>query len=170
VTDAGRQPGDAGLSDAASHFTTEALGEPGGPGRYVNVDSVKPVEFLPGLGFRPVLGQRAMTNFVSFEPGATAPRHVHEEEQIVIVIDGEFTFDLDGDVRTMRRGDVAIVPPWVPHGAWTTDSHCLEIDVFCPPRQSLLRLAEAQAAAANGAAGAGSAADAPTADLPAETP
>jgi len=85
-------------------------------------------------------------NVVSFEPGTEAPRHVHEEEQIVIVLDGEFTFDLDGDVRTMRRGDVAVVPSWVPHGAWTTDSHCLEIDVFTPPRQSLLKLAEAQAA------------------------
>jgi len=51
----------------------------------------------------------------------------------------------------MRRGDVAVVPSWVPHGAWTTDSHCLEIDVFSPPRQSLLKLAEAQAA--GGAAG-----------------
>jgi hypothetical protein len=38
-----------------------------------------------------------------------------------------------------------VVPSWVPHGAWTTDSHCLEIDVFSPPRQSLLKLAEAQA-------------------------
>jgi quercetin dioxygenase-like cupin family protein len=140
------------LGDAESHFTTEALGERGGVGRYVNVDSLDPVEFLPGLGFRPVLGVRAMTNFVSFEPGATAPRHVHEEEQIVIVLDGEFTFDLDGDVRVMRKGDVAVVPAWVPHGAWTTDSHCLEVDVFCPPRQSLLKLAEAHAAAA--AAGA----------------
>ena len=41
---------------------------------------------------------------------------------------------------------VAVVPSWVPHGAWTTDSHCVEIDVFCPPRQSLLKLAEAQGA------------------------
>lgn len=133
------------LGDAASHFTTEALGEPAGPGRYVNVDAMTPVEFLPGLGFRPVLGQRAMTNFVSFEPGARAPHHVHEEEQIVIVVEGEFTFDLDGDVRVMRKGDVAVVPAWVRHGAWTTDSRCVEIDVFCPPRQSLLKLANAQA-------------------------
>jgi hypothetical protein len=43
---------------------------------------------------------------------------------------------------------VAVVPAWVPHGAWTTDSHCLEVDVFCPPRQSLLKLAEAHAAGA----------------------
>ena len=133
------------LGDAESHFTTEAQGEPAGEGRYVNVDEITPVEFLPGLGFRPVLGQRAMTNFVSFEPGAVAPRHVHEEEQIVIVLDGEFVFDLDGDERTMRKGDVAVIPAWVPHGAWTTDTHCLEVDVFCPPRQSLLKLAAAQA-------------------------
>jgi quercetin dioxygenase-like cupin family protein len=140
------------LGDAESHFTTEAHGEPAGPGRYVNVDAITPVEFLPGLGFRPVLGQRAMTNFVSFAPGAQAPRHVHEEEQIVIVLDGELTFDLDGDVRVMRKGDVAVVPAWVPHAAWTTDGPCLEVDVFTPPRQSLLKLAAAQAQA--GAAGA----------------
>src|SRR5487761_834421 len=118
MSDAAHQPAaddGSSLGDAASHFTTEPGGVPAGPGRYVNVDELTPVEFLPGLGFRPVLGQRAMTNFVSFEPGATAPRHVHEEEQIVIVLDGEFTFDLDGDVRT-------------------------------PPRSSLLKLAEAQAA------------------------
>ena len=140
------------LGDAESHFTTEAQGEPAGEGRYVNVDEITPVEFLPGLGFRPVLGQRAMTNFVSFEPGAVAPRHVHEEEQIVIVLDGEFVFDLDGDERTMRKGDVAVIPAWVPHGAWTTDTHCLEVDVFCPPRQSLLKLAAAQASTSQHAA------------------
>jgi quercetin dioxygenase-like cupin family protein len=141
-------PGGGSLGDAGSHFTTEAGGEPAGPGRYVNVDSIPPVEFLPGLGFRPVLGHRAMTNFVSFEPHTEAPKHVHEEEQIVIVLDGEFTFDIDGDVRVMRKGDVAVVPSWVPHGAWTTDSTCTEVDVFAPPRQSLLKLAEAQASGA----------------------
>jgi len=162
VSDAGKLPSEADRAgagttdapgagatppgDAASHFTTEALGERGGIGRYVNVDTLEPVEFVPGLGFRPVVGQRAMTNFVSFQPRTTAPRHVHEEEQIVIVLEGELTFDLDGDVRTMRKGDVAVVPSWVPHAAWTTDSRCLEIDVFCPPRRSLLELAEAHAA------------------------
>jgi quercetin dioxygenase-like cupin family protein len=134
------------LGDAASHFTTVPGGTPAGPGRYVNVDTMTPVEFLPGLGFRPVLGQKAMANFVTFEPGSTAPRHVHEEEQIVIVLDGEFTFDLDGDVRTMRKGDVAVIPSWVPHAAWTTDTRCVEVDLFAPPRSSLLQLAEAQAA------------------------
>jgi hypothetical protein len=38
-----------------------------------------------------------------------------------------------------------VIPAWVPHGAWTEDSTCLEVDVFSPPRQSLLKLAQAQA-------------------------
>jgi unsaturated pyranuronate lyase len=132
------------MSDAATHFTTQAEGEPAGAGRYVHIDSISPAEFVPGLGFRPVLGQRSMVNFVDFAPRTEAPRHVHEEEQIVIVLDGEFTFDLDGDVRVMRRGDVAVIPAWVPHGAWTTDTSCLEVDVFTPPRKSLLALAGEQ--------------------------
>jgi quercetin dioxygenase-like cupin family protein len=151
---------DAENPDAASHFAAEALGEPEGSGRFVNVDSLPAVEFQPGLGFRPVLGRRLMTNFVSFAPGAVAPRHVHEEEQLVIILDGELMFDLDGDVRAMRKGDVAVIPPWVPHGAWTTDSHCEEIDVFSPPRQSLVKLAEARAAGGSGA-GAGENTEAP---------
>jgi quercetin dioxygenase-like cupin family protein len=132
------------MSDAESHFGAEAAGEPAGPGRYVHIDKIASAEFVPGLTFRPVLGQRAMANFVNFAPGTEAPRHVHEEEQIVIILDGEMTFDLDGDVRTMRRGDVAVIPAWVPHGAWTTDTTCLEVDVFCPPRQTLLALAGEQ--------------------------
>jgi quercetin dioxygenase-like cupin family protein len=153
------------LSDAASHFTTEAAGVPAGPGRYVNIDSITPAEFVPGLGFRPVLGQRAMANFVNFAPGVEAPRHVHSEEQIVVVLDGEFTFDLDGDVRVMRKGDVAVVPAWLPHGAWTTDSHCLEVDIFSPPRKSLLGLAGEQDALAGAEDDAG-AGQAPAAAVP----
>ena len=131
------------MSDAERHFGTEAQGEPAGPGRYVQIDKIASAEFVPGLTFRPVLGQRAMANFVHFAPGTEAPRHVHEEEQIVIILEGEMTFDLDGDVRTMTKGDVAVIPAWVPHGAWTTDTTCLEVDVFCPPRQTLLDLAGA---------------------------
>jgi quercetin dioxygenase-like cupin family protein len=150
---------EASLGDAHSHFGIEAAGEPAHPGRFVNVDEMKAVEFVPGLGFRPVLGDGALVNFVSFEPGTEAPKHVHSEEQIVIVVDGEFTFDLDGDVRVMRRGDVCVVPAWVPHGAWTgDDTSCLEIDVFVPPRESLLNLAAAQSGEAGSSENGGGAA------------
>jgi quercetin dioxygenase-like cupin family protein len=127
-----------------SHFTTSGAGTPTARGRYVDVQAIEPVEFVPGLEFRPVLGERTMTNFVHFEQHTEAPVHVHEEEQIVIVLDGEFEFEIDGEKRTMRTGDVAVVPPWVPHGARTADTTCYEVDVFNPPRATLLEHARAQ--------------------------
>ena len=102
---------------ASSHFTTDAAGTPTAPGRFVEVASIAPVEFVPGLEFR-------------------------------LVLEGEFDFELDGEVRTMRVGDVAVVPPWVPHGAKTADTPCYELDVFTPPRKTLLEHAAAQAAGA----------------------
>jgi quercetin dioxygenase-like cupin family protein len=133
------------MTDAAHHFSTEAAGKSTAPGRYVDVNAISSIELVPGLIFRPVLGERTMLNFVSFAPHTEAPMHVHEEEQIVLVIEGEFEFNVDGDVRTMRAGDVAVIPSWVRHGARTLDASCREVDVFNPPRRSLLEHAHRQA-------------------------
>jgi quercetin dioxygenase-like cupin family protein len=127
------------------HFSTEAGGTPTAKGRYVRVGDVEAVQFVEGLEFRPVLAENTMVNFVEFAEHTTAPMHVHEEEQITIVLDGEFEFTVDGDTRTMRAGDVAVIPSWVPHGAQTKDTTCSEIDVFNPPRESLLDHARKQA-------------------------
>jgi quercetin dioxygenase-like cupin family protein len=131
-------------SSSSSHFSLEGALEPEADGRYVDVDAIEPVSFAPGLNFQPVLGEHTMVNVVSFDENAEAPRHSHKEEQIVIVLEGEFEFDLDGDVRTMKPGDVAVIPPWVPHGARTRGTRCREIDVFNPPRETLLEHARAQ--------------------------
>jgi quercetin dioxygenase-like cupin family protein len=129
---------------AGQHFTTEG-GTPTAGGRFVDVQAIEPVEMVPGLNFRPVLGEGTMLNFVSFAEHTEAPRHVHVEEQIVLILEGEMDFEIDGDVRRMRVGDVAVVPPWVPHRARTHDSTCVEVDVFNPPRETLLEHARQQA-------------------------
>jgi quercetin dioxygenase-like cupin family protein len=126
------------------HFNTASTGVPTSPGRFVTVEDIAPLELVPGLEFRPVLGEKTMANFVHFEPRTEAPKHLHGEEQIVIVLQGELDFDIDGDTRTLRPGDVAIVPSWVSHGARTRDVACLEVDIFNPPRKTLLEHAAAQ--------------------------
>ncbi len=132
------------MTTSEEHFSTVADGEPTARGRFVEVESLRSVEYLPGLEFRPVLAEETMVNFVSFAPDTEAPRHVHREEQIVIVVEGELFFELDGQRRQMRKGDVAVVPAFVPHAAWTKESSCLEIDVFNPPRATLLEHARAE--------------------------
>ncbi len=130
------------------YFAMQA-GPPGvaqGLGRYFDVDAIAPVEFARGLAFRPVLGERLLVNFVRYDPHSVAPMHAHEEEQVTFVVEGEFEFDLDGDVRTMRAGNAVLIPPHVPHGARTLDTPCFEIDVFSPPRRALIEAARRAAA------------------------
>jgi quercetin dioxygenase-like cupin family protein len=136
------------VTDADRYFAMESVvaRADGVVGRYVEVETdAQPVEFVPGLVFRPVVGDRLMVNFVHYEPNTEAPVHAHQEEQITFVIDGAFQFDLDGDVRLMRPGTAVVVPPGVPHGAKTLDEGCYEIDVFVPPRKVLLEAMRAAA-------------------------
>jgi quercetin dioxygenase-like cupin family protein len=131
------------MTDADRYFAMNPQGGTATGGMYIEVDKdVSAVEFVPGLVFRPVVGNKLMANFVRFSPDTVAPIHTHEEEQITIVIEGEFEFDLAGEIRTMRPGMAAVVPSRVPHGARTHDTSCFEIDIFHPPRQALLELAE----------------------------
>src|SRR5438874_7622222 len=132
------------MTDSETHFSTEAGGVPTGPGRFVTVSDIDAVEFLPGLEFRPVLGDNVMTNFVTFAPHTEAPMHVHEEEQVVIVLEGELEFVIDGETKLLKPGDVAVIPSWVPHGGRTLETGCTEVDVFTPPRKTLLDHARAQ--------------------------
>ena len=127
------------MPDEKSYFAQQNASIDEG-GSFVKWDEKTPIEILSGLNFQPVLGDRMMVNFVTFEPNTIAPVHWHDEEQISIVIDGEFEFEVGGDKRIVRRGEAIHIPPNVPHGARTYDTTCLELDVFSPPRQGLLDL------------------------------
>jgi quercetin dioxygenase-like cupin family protein len=126
-----------GASDA--YFARDPSLVPKGVGRYFDLGTdVAAVEFVPGLEFRPLIAERMLVNFARYQPHTEAPVHAHEEEQVTFVLEGEFEFDLDGDVRTMRPGMAVLVPPGVPHGARTGESPCSEVDVFSPPRRVLV--------------------------------
>jgi quercetin dioxygenase-like cupin family protein len=122
------------------YFATEAGARPEGEGTFFKWDAQEPIEVVPGLKFQPILGDRLMANFVYFEPNTEAPVHWHDEEQISIVLEGEFEFEVGGEKRIVKRGDAILIPPNVPHGARTFDTTCLQMDLFHPPRQGLLDL------------------------------
>ncbi len=128
------------MPDADRYFAQQADARPQGEGAFVAWDAQDPIEILPGLRFQPILGDQLMANFVYFEPNVEAPVHWHDEEQISLVVEGEFEFEVGGQKQLVKRGQAVLIPPNVPHGARTFDSTCLEIDVFSPPRHGLLEL------------------------------
>jgi quercetin dioxygenase-like cupin family protein len=132
------------MDESAKYFQLDPETVAASPGRYVDTLDVEPVEFVRGLVFRPVLGEELMVNYVSYEPHTDAPRHAHAEEQILLVVEGELEVDLGEERRTLKPGQLAVIPPFVPHAARTHEGTCVQVDIFHPPRQALLDLVQAR--------------------------
>jgi quercetin dioxygenase-like cupin family protein len=134
------------MSDNPQYFFTDPSAEidPDYPPQFLRVESdilgLHPAG--PGLVLRPVFGKNLTVSFVSMEPNSVAPVHQHAEEQIGTIIDGSYEFELAGEKRVVRKGDVYVVPPWIPHGAETHDEPVLALDVFSPPRAGFKELME----------------------------
>ena len=112
--------------------------EPSEPGRFFQVDGLPVITMLDGLTLRPAVGTNVMVSFARYEPNVEAPLHAHVEEQIFIALEGEFEMELGGEVRTLRTGEGALIPSWVPHRVKAGPQGGAQIDVFNPPRQGLL--------------------------------
>jgi len=131
------------VSEKTEYFTLrdDARAEAGAEPRFLTVlDEVLGLPVVPGLVLRPVFGQNMTMSFVYMEPNTVAPVHQHPQEQIGTIIEGGYEFELDGVKRMVRKGDVYVVPPNVPHGAVTYEEGCLALDVFSPPREGFREL------------------------------
>lgn len=131
------------MSEKAEYFTLrdEARAEDDAEPRFLTVlDEVLGLPVVPGLVLRPVFGLNMTMSFVYMEPNTVAPVHQHPQEQMGTIIEGGYEFELDGVKRMVRKGDVYVVPPNVPHGAVTYEEGCLALDVFSPPREGFREL------------------------------
>jgi quercetin dioxygenase-like cupin family protein len=73
-------------------------------------------EFAPGVHLRAVGGDQVLLCKVSYEPGKQVTRHSHEHtEQVMYILEGEVTMTVEGDTRTLRAGDTAVVNRGLEH-------------------------------------------------------
>ena len=92
----------------------------------------------PGVQ-RKLLGYDAalMMVAVRFEEGAVGALHDHPHRQASYVAEGEFEVRINGDQRTLRKGDGFFVPPGAPHSAHALTAGTL-VDVFAPAREDFV--------------------------------
>jgi quercetin dioxygenase-like cupin family protein len=130
--------------DEGFEYFEAAEREPEAPGRFVTIEGdLRPLTLGPGLVSRPLVGSKLLASFVRYEPGAGAPRHAHEEEQLFVMLEGEVEMELEGEIRRLHPGDAVLIPAWVPHSVRSTGGPVYQLDVFSPPRRALLKLLEA---------------------------
>ena len=67
--------------------------------------------------------------------GALVPRHAHEGEQMIYVLDGRLKLRVAGEDVTVRGGEVVCIPPEAPHQIEAlADTFALEVRGRTPRR------------------------------------
>lgn len=129
---------------SAGYFSTQhgAQPDPDFPPQFVNRDDIPFVQLSPGIRFKPVFGKNILFNYVYFDPHTEAPMHQHPEEQVGTVLEGELEFEMRGEKRIIRPGEVWVAPANVLHAARTGDSPCVALDIFSPPRSGFREMLE----------------------------
>src|SRR5260370_7716186 len=100
-------------------------------------DSVQ-LEVMSDLISRKVIsGEKAMVAQVFLKKDAVVPEHHHESEQITYIVEGALKFELEGKVVIVRKGEVLLIPSYVPHRAVALED-TLDVDIFAPIRTDCL--------------------------------
>ena len=87
-----------------------------------------------GANSRLVTGKYTQVSFISMDPGALFDRHIHPEEQMMLVLRGGCNeILLDGE-QSMAKNNVVLIPGNMVHGAKVGDLGCDAIDIFWPAR------------------------------------
>jgi quercetin dioxygenase-like cupin family protein len=61
-------------------------------------------------------GKRAAMALIEFAPGAVAPKHTHPGDELIYVLEGSVTLEIDGQpARLMQAGDTFLIPAGAVH-------------------------------------------------------
>ena len=76
------------------------------PEYFIDPEECPHFEIFPGVNLHTMAGQQVMLSVVELEPHAVVELHHHPHEQIGVLIEGELTFTIGGEQRTLRPGQM----------------------------------------------------------------
>lgn len=90
---------------------------------------------FPGVNISTLAGEQMMLSLVDFEPHAIVQPHSHPHEQMGMLLEGELTFTIGGETRTLHPGEMWRIPGGVVHSAVAGDRPVKALDFFHPVRE-----------------------------------
>ena len=107
---------------------------------FIDIDSIKPLEVVPGCRLRTPYGENLMLSYLEMDEGAVIPLHDHPHEQAGILLKGRVELTIGDEVRIVEAGSMFIIPPNTPHKAVAVDGSAVVLDVFSPVREDYAAL------------------------------
>ena len=98
-------------------------------------DARESKELIEGARTQTFWGDNMLLSLVSIDANSEVPNHTHPHEQAGIVIEGELEMGIGGEVKTLKPGDMYIIPGNIEHYAKCGDIPAKALDVFSPVRE-----------------------------------
>lgn len=104
------------------------------PGVVYDLYDMQYTELVPGANSRIVTGNHVQLSFLTMDPGSSFARHIHPEEQLMLVFRGGIEeIIMDGEYF-MGPGDILLLPGNMVHGGTNSPLGCDVLDIFWPSR------------------------------------
>ena len=79
-------------------------------GPFYSFNSVAAEEIEKGIWTKSLTAGAVQVRHMVFESGCLIPDHRHPEEVVTMILEGEMEMTVDGETKTVKSGDVFLVP------------------------------------------------------------
>ncbi len=101
------------------------------------LENIEIREPIPGYKGKFIHSERMTFVYWDIEENAPLPRHSHEHEQVVNVLEGTYKMIVDDIEYLLKAGDILTIPSNAEH--WGNSiTKCKIIDVFAPVREDYI--------------------------------
>ena len=108
--------------------------------RVISWNEVNEEKLNESITRKMIWGDRVMVTRWELAPNTVLPLHDHVAEQVTMVISGSVTLLFPGEEdRTLKAGDMLIIPSSKPHSVKVGPEGCIVSDIFSPIREDFIQ-------------------------------
>ncbi|OGU05837.1 MAG: cupin [Geobacteraceae bacterium GWC2_58_44] len=100
--------------------------------RYFPKDSLRLNEDIRGARQWAVSLDQTMLTYFEVEPNCRFESHIHESEQITMVLDGILYFEQGEKIVGVKAGEAIAIPSNAPHAVFTGEASVRAVDAWSP--------------------------------------
>ncbi len=104
---------------------------------FFNPDERMTKDLTPAIRARTFWGENVMLAVVDLDAYAVLPTHSHPHEQGGIILRGELEFTVGDEKRSLRAGDLYMIPGGTEHSVRVGPQPAQVLDIFAPVREDL---------------------------------
>ena len=105
---------------------------------FLNLANVPITDIIEGYHAQFIHTDSMTFSFIDVDANSALPLHSHPHEQVSQVIHGKFQLTVNGEVKILEPGDIAVIPSNTQHGGLAI-TNCKLLDVFNPVREDYLQ-------------------------------